>query len=286
MSWLVSTKVAPRLMTSDRPTQTRIQVGKKDIPKDYLWEILWKDRPIGTAKITVEPGKQGKATTRSHVDFQKLPMREISTELFGNFGMLMKMLPLKKLDVQTRLQVQSVSHFDAYGALDRLASNVELEDVGEVIRMEARVADGQLHFRVLPGPAFFSSDEQSAPPALFSKSFDLPEDANVTNWLAPESRFKNVAVGQEWEYQVYRAIPPNNPYRTVKAMVVGKEILPWEGEAVPVFVIELRDVTGTLTATRTDVSRMFVDDSGDVLRQELAFGKSELVFVRKAAPKY
>ena len=286
MTWLASTKIAPILVRLERPDQKAIRPGEKNSPKNYLWEIDWKQKAIGEARMTVDSDISGKIAIRSQVDFTRLPLREISHELFGSFGLLMRLVPLDQLDTQMEMRVTSVSHFDVFGGLDRIASSVNLGDLGEIIQLEGRVDGHRLHMRVLPGSAFANSVTEGSTKALFSNSFDLPEDANVTNWLAPESRFRRLAIGQEWQYQVYRAFPPNQPYRTVQACVVSKEVLACQGEVVPVFVIELRDVTGTLTATRTDTSRMYVDDQGEVLKQELRLGSATLVFVRKEGPTH
>ena len=280
MSWLASTRIAPRYFAPSRPDSRAIRPGEKNYPKKDSWNISWKTKLIGTATIDIDSDELGNGTIRSNVDFEKLPMREISGELLGSYGMLMKLLPLDRLDKQTHVSVKSVSHFDPFGSLDRIGSSVNIGKLGEVIRLEARVDDQQLRVRVYPGASFSGSADGTK--SLFNKSFDLPADANVTNWLAPEARFRNLAVGQEWESQEYRAFPPNSPYRQIVSKVVGKDILPWNGEAVPVFVIEIRDVTGSLTASRADASRMWVDENGEVLKQALQLGTATLIFERVA----
>ncbi len=281
MSWLASTRIAPKYFAPKQPDRRVIRPGEKNFPKKDSWRISWKSKTIGNASNEVDIDELGNGTIHSNVEFDQLPIREIGNELFGSFGMLMKLVPLDRLDKQTELSVKSVSHFDPFGSLDRIISKVKLQEFGEVIRLEGRVADQQLHVRVFPGGSFASATGSNTK-SLFKKSFDLPADANVTNWLTPEAQFRNLSVGQKWESQVYRAFPPNSPYREIESEVIGKDILPWNGEAVPVFVIEMRDVTGALTASRSDTSRMWVDNRGEVLKQELTLGKARLIFDRVA----
>ena len=282
MSWLASTRIAPTWFAPSQPDGRVIRPEEKNFPKKDSWVISWKNKLIGTATINIAIDKLEHGTITSNVDFDQLPIREISNELFGSFGMLMKMLPLDKLDTQTSLSVESVSHFDPFGSLERINSRVNIEKIGDVIRLEARVEDRKLNVSVFPGGAFAGPQVLPTTRSLFNKSFDLPADANVTNWLTPEVRYRHLAVGQKWKSQVYRAFPPNSPYRQIESEVISKDILPWDGEAVHVFLIEIRDITGSLTTSRADTSRMWVDDNGEVLRQELTLGNAKLVFERVA----
>jgi hypothetical protein len=89
-------------------------------------------------------------------------------------------------------------------------------------------------------------------------------------------------VGQEWTVPVFSPLrPPGNPVDVLQARVERRDLLIWEGQTVPVNVVEYRTDSGSaLSSTSHPRAKLWVRDDGAVLKQEISVLGTELVFVR------
>ncbi len=100
--------------------------------------------------------------------------------------------------------------------------------------------------------------------------------------LAPQSRLSGLRVGQSWSFRAYRAFPPHDPFRLIKATVDGQEMMAWDQDIVPVMRVVFTAAEGSgVTSAATAVSQLWVRDDGLVLRQQMQLGDDEIEFIRE-----
>lgn len=280
MSWLVSTKIVPMFGPLAPPDQRVFRPEAVDDEEVTCWKIYWNDRPVGWARSTAMRQSVGFGTVQSVVHFDKLPVKEMSNELFGVFASLLK-LPSLGLD---ELSMTATSHmeFDPFGSLQRFRSSLDLDSMGELFRLKGGIVDGKLQLRVMKGNSLLEPGESSSKP-LVSREFDLPQDALVADSMIPQSRLAGLQVGQTWRFRAYRAIPPHDPFQVMQATVEREEMFPVEDDVEPVKVVRYLAVggSGLTTAKQQASSTLWVRDDGTVVQQQMRLGNALIEFMRR-----
>ena len=89
-------------------------------------------------------------------------------------------------------------------------------------------------------------------------------------------------MGQRWTLPVYNPLHPDSPIDMLQATVEGTEQIVYDGIGVnTLLVVVYRSDPGSENATdRTPRSKLWVDSSGLVLRQETTLFGSRLTFAR------
>ncbi|HEV3417256.1 MAG TPA: hypothetical protein VG056_10595, partial [Pirellulales bacterium] len=146
-------------------------------------------------------------------------------------------------------------------------------DIPEEIVMEGTIEGSQLKLRVDAGGANYSTERY------------MPRDALIGDELSPQARMPGLHLGQVWTVPVYNPLrPPDSPMEILQASVEGRETLMWNGSGVNTLLVVYRSDSGsTYGASRAPRGKMWVDDSGTVLRQEMDLLGSKLAFVRLPA---
>jgi hypothetical protein len=282
MGWLASTKIVPMFGPTAPPDQRAFRPEAETGEDVTCWSIHWNDRPIGWARSTVTKQSVGFGTVHSVVHFEKLPVKELSRELFGAFAAF---LNLSELGID-ELTMTATNHmeFDPFGALQRFRSSLDLDDLGELFRLKGTVDGETLQLRVLKGNSLMSADEDSSRP-LVSRDFDLPKDALVADSMTPQTRLAGLQVGQTWRFRAYRAIPPHDPFQTLEAVVEREEMFPIGNDVEPVKVVTFTPVggSGLTTSKKQASSTLRVKDDGTVVNQQMRMGNVSIEFKRRDA---
>jgi len=285
MTWLARTKILPLLGPSARPDQRIFRPESPDEDQVVCWKIRWSNRTIGWARTEIRRRSMGQGHVKSVVHFDRLPTQKMVREMFGSMSLFVKMLNLGNDDLEVTFTARSEMSFDTFGVLEQLESTVDLQHIGEIFVLKGLVRDEQLALRVLPGRDLQISaggTKEQDQNALFEKSFRLPPDALVADALSPQSRLAGLAVGQTWQFQSYRAFPPQNPFRLMQADVEREEMIAWALVVEPVKVVTFTDISGSgLTMARTPSNTLWVRDDGTVLKQQMELGNIMIEFIRQ-----
>jgi len=303
MGWLATTKIAPQFAASDRPDQRTFRPESSSDVETQAWKIRWNHRRIGWAKTTTRRFTDGQGFVESEVRLENLTVRQMLKEMFGSAMIMLRAFDLGGVDDQLRVgcRVKTEMNFDAYGRLKRFVSGLELDSFGELISTRGTMGGGKLSVDVFSGAALDDMPEGALGShggalevpgsdgdttevrygALLSRDFEVPEDALIADALLPQSRLTGLIVGQQWTFKSYRAYPPQNPLREVEARVERQEMLGWEDDVEPVFVVSFRDVSGSgLTAASEPNSWLWVRKDGTVLKQQMRMGNVNVDFLR------
>jgi hypothetical protein len=167
---------------------------------------------------------------------------------------------------------ESVFTIDPLGHLVGFHSQLGLEGDPDAITMQGKVDADELSVTVRAGE--FVHTTQSY----------LPAHALVGDVLSPRERLPGLRRGQTWTEPVYSPFrPPNSPVEILHASVERETKITYEGVSTPVWLVIFRTDAGS-TATQMLRGRMWVRMDGQVLRQEIRFLKSRLVFERAGNP--
>lgn len=285
MSWLLTQKVLPPLLTGDPPDyDAALPVGKLEAEPSPVvcWHIEWDGRVIGTAASRAVPTQDG-AELRSVVRFSRLPVRNMLGQLMGVMAKLLDST-LGGDEFTPNLAVATRMQFNAQRRLTGFETIVELPELPQFLQIKGDVtSSGKLK---LLATARYPTGMAGSPPAEvnYRHELELPPDALVGDSLSPRAQLKNLHVGQQWTIPNYRPFPPNSPVQILLARVEKSEFIEHGGELVEVFVVVYHDEAGSgLGSTRAPIGRTWVEPGGDVLRQEVMLSNLRLRFERLAA---
>ena len=104
--------------------------------------------------------------------------------------------------------------------------------------------------------------------------------AGIGDELSPQATLPGLTEGRRWTVPVYSPLRPGqSPLEILHAEVSGEETIFWEDSLVRVHVVAYREDP---SSNREPRSRLWVDRSGRVLRQEAALLGARVSFVRRS----
>ena len=280
MGWLLVEKVLPTLRGGDRPDFDAVLPAAAEPPQPVCWEIQFHGTSIGHAWSLSTRNHDGSGRMESEVNFQRLPLGEIVSELLGTLGALVK--PLWNAGDQLEIEMTIASEMDIGhdGNLRSLVTNVKLAEIENVIQVRGDVRGNKLQVAVYT-PA--DDGESDSMRVRYRDEIDLPREGLVTGALSPQSRLADLHVGQTWTLPVYRPFPPNSPVQMMQAKVARHELFVWNGQSLRAFQVEFRDDVGSgISIAREPVGKLWVRDDGAVLQQEARIANLQFRFVRLA----
>jgi hypothetical protein len=261
-SWLVVAKILPSFMPGSPPGyQALYASNNRLIP--VAWTVLWKDQPLGWSISRSSRGDDGALAVESLLHFDRLPIGE--------------MLPAgAKPLVGAAIEEAAEFSFDARGALaispagqlESFRSTVNLPGTADKVFLDGTIDDG--HVQVV----------LRARGMRYETSRYLPSHVMIGDELSPQATLPGLFEGRRW------TVPTYNPLRTGKsaldvlhAEVMGEETMFWDDHLVRVNVVCYRDDPSSHHPPRT---RLWVDRSGRVLKQESAMLGAHLTFLRRS----
>jgi hypothetical protein len=279
MSWLIVEKVLPTLRSGDHPDYDAVLPAKAEAPRPQRWEIYYRDRPIGTATSLSIRNDDDSGRLESEVNFSRLPLSDIVTELFGPLGALIKPLWRGDERIEIALNVKSEMHIGPDKNLRSFVTHVRMAELEEFIQMRGEVKHNKLDVVVLTAAG--EGGNRGALVERYRDQIDLPSKAMVSGALSPQDRLPGLYVGQTWNLPVYRPFPPHQPLQQLQAKVESDEMFVWQGEAVRAFQVVFRDDAGSgISVARDPIGRMWVRSDGTVLEQEAKVANLQFRFVR------
>ena len=265
MTWLVVTKVLPPLERGEPPNYQTLYGGLDPAAPPVCWDVTWNDQPIGWAVCRAVRPAAGMLEILSRVHFARLPLQDMAP-------VWMRSILQSAGNSLSRLEMDAFSQLeiDPLNRLTGFRSSIRLAHVPEAIVVHGTVEGTRLKLRVDAG------DVSYCPPDI-----SLPPDALLGDQLSPQSRMPGLHVGQSWTVPVYNPLQPDSPMEVLQAIVEGHEPIAWDGRGVDTLVVVYRSDPGSALGTaRLPHSKLWVDQTGTVLRQETWLFGSRLAFVR------
>jgi hypothetical protein len=280
MTWLAWSKVLPHANNSAVPDQRLVASEALGPPRDVVWNMFWDGRSIGTARMSFAFEEDGISTVQSVVQCRRLPVSEMAEELIGNWAVFAGIAKLGQKDTFVSFDLSSEMLFDVDGKLSRFRSSVDYAGVGELFILRGFQFDDKIDVAVTAGELMTTADGTSQ--ELFRRTFPIPPDAFVIDAFAPSPRLANLRLGQEWTFKTFRPFPPNSPLRTAHAVVDGRDMLAWGDDVETVYVVTFTETDSGLTSVNKPFSKLWVQDDGTVLKQELLLANLKVEFRRQS----
>jgi hypothetical protein len=244
-SWLVVAKILPSLVPGSPPGyQALYASNNRLIP--VAWTVLWKDQPLGWAISRSSRGGDGSLAVESLLHFDRLPIGE--------------MLPAwTKPLVGAAIDRGAQFAFESRGALAGTAATVFLDGT---------IDDGHVQVVI------------RARGMRYETSRYLPSHIMIGDELSPQATLPGLFEGRRWTVPMYSPLRTGNSALDVlHAQVMGEETMFWDDHLVRVNLVCYRDDPSSHHTPRT---RLWVDRSGRVLKQETAMLGAQLTFLRRS----
>lgn len=260
MGWLVAAKILPAFRPGSPPGHQALYtaVGKL-VP--VAWTVECNGRPIGWALTrATEAHRRGLfVDTRLHVD--RLPWNEVlPTWAAVLMHQAADQQAASAFDARGRLSI------DERGELRSFSSIVNLPGARDPLVLTGSIDKGQVSMFVAAGDLRY---ETTRP---------LPTAAMVGDELSPLATLPGLYEGRRWSVPVYSPLRPGqSPLEILHAEVGAEETIAWNNETVLARVVTYRDDPAS---TRPPRCRLWVGDTGRVLRQESLLLGARLAFVR------
>lgn len=277
MTWLLAEKVIPPMLGGDPPDyQSALEPATQEKLPD-AWKLRWKERTVGYAASRVEERATGELDRMTFVEFKDLPLESILSEMLGPVAAIVKPLLQSSHGLDLDMIVATRMTFDRDHKLSRFDTTIDLSDYQDFLRLEGTVQeDGKLEI-----VAKLSSGN-SGPGQSLKHSVQLPPEALIEGALSPRPELKGLYIGQKWTIPVVRSFAFNSPVQILQAEVEQHDIIMWGSEEVETKLVVYRTEAGSgVQATREPISREWVRDDGEVLRQQVRFSGLELTFERE-----
>lgn len=261
-SWLVVAKILPSLMPGSPPGyQALYASNNRLIP--VAWTVLWKDQPLGWAISQSTRADDASLSVSSLLHFDRLPIDEI-------LPAWTKPLMRGVLDHATEFAFDARGQLsiDAQGQLRKFQSTVDLPGTRDKVFLDGTVEDG--HVQVLI----------RARDMRYETSRYLPSHVMIGDELSPQATMPGLYEGRRWTVPVYSPLRASkSAIEVLHAEVSGEETMFWEDHLVRVNLVTYRDDPSGHHEPRT---RLWVDRSGRVLKQESGLLGAKLTFLRRS----
>lgn len=267
MAWLVTAKVLPPLLLGEPPSYRAIlRDARADAAAGPVrWQVTWNDQEIGWAESQIVYQEEELNEIRNRMHFDRLPLAQMVPLGMGHIVRM-----FNEGQDSLSIDAESVVSVDPLGRLEGFQSQLGLGFLTEAIRVQGHVEDRHLALTVRSGDFVYHTRST------------LPPNALVGDVLAPQARLTRLKVGQTWAAPVYSPFRmPNAPMQLLEARVESRELLVWNGQTVPTWLVVYRSDEGSgLRHSKTPLGRMWVNARGQVLKQEVQFLGSWLRFWR------
>jgi hypothetical protein len=268
MTWLVVYKVLPPLLVGEQPSFHEMLDAQQREPP-VAWRLSLNGRKLGWAISSTSLRPDGSTQIRSRVHFDQLPLEQFLR------GWLIRQVfrVVEPPSVQVEMDAHSVLTFDAEERLAGFESSIWLGSARNAIRLEGTVEGDHLILSL-------HSDDLPDPPKL--PPVPIPQHSRMGDALSPQTQMPGLHVGQIWTTQSYNPLRPDNPWEVVEAKVESFEPIIWGNQTEEARLVVFRRDSGfgLLSRQPTPRGRLWVRSDGMVLRQEVLFLDSTLVFDR------
>ncbi len=288
LGWLIIGRVLPRYHAGTPPTYQQLLPDRPAELSPIRWQIWLDRRPLGQASTRIVRYRDGQGAMSSSLELQDLSLSDFwrpqgSTGV-GSF-LLDRLFPwsdVASTQHQFSLRVDSQMDFDHFGQLHGFESQVDIDDLEQLVRIQGLVLDGKLRVRAYVHVPQ-GEGEMSADSLVSDMNLPLPSGHIVADDLTPRPRFVGLRLGQSWQFETYRPLAPNSPLQLVEATVAKRESLNWNGRSEPVYRIDYhRPASEGLSVNRHLGSVWVLAKEGTAIRQTVRFGGRVLRFERLA----
>jgi hypothetical protein len=269
MTWLVSRKVLPPLIVGDPPNAQAVLAAQCREPT-VGWELSLDGRPLGWALSRSLQRGDGRREFRGWVHIDRLPMPETSPGWFQNMFKAIQ-FPRASLAVD----VHSTITTDCQGRISDFHCRLAVKPLLEVIQLDGHLDGPHLQIAAHTGQITYSTEAYVPPAALLGNS------------LSPQTDLPGLWLGQSWRVPCYSPLrPPNDPLEILEANVEACDSISWNGRAEQILLVTYRNESGlSQMESAPPQSRLWVRYDGVVLRQEVQFLGTPLVFERMPEEK-
>ncbi len=286
MGWLISTKIVPLSLEGPPPDQRILGPGTEEATTLMRWRIRWNDQDIGSARTESQRVPRGRGMVLSEVRLRDIPVAAIARDLFGPLSAVVGVTAEKEADVRVSLLAATEMHFDPRGMLERFSSAVRIDGLGELFRLEGAVGDRRLRLIVRAGKDLPAAGVVTSP-VLYSHEYEIDPEVTIADSLSPQPRLANLHVGQTWTFPTFRPFPPHQTMRLVQARVLRQEVMVWDADVEPLFVVAFSELGGSgLTAAAEPFSHLWVREDGTVVLQRVKLANMQLEFRRTTSLQY
>ncbi len=258
--WLLAAKVLPTLRPGSPPGHQAFYASHgKLVPVG--WSVECNDRPVGWAltRATRSQGNGLFVDTRLH--FKSLPWSEMLPPWAAVMMQQMAHDPeAAAFDARGRLSI------DERGMLRSFSSVVTLPGARDPVVLTGTVDQGRVSMFLAAGDLRYQSTRE------------LPAASMVGDEFSPLATLPGLYEGRTWSVPVYSPFRAGqSPLEFLYAEVGGEETIAWNGSDIRSRVVTYQEEPGS---TRPPRCRLWVDETGRVLRQEAAMLGARLAFVR------
>lgn len=256
MSWLVTERILPPFFQGD-PPGTSIVRQKEPV----AWQIQVDSKPCGMAVMQAIEADGGAIAVYSNVTLSKIPWPK-STPLW--------MTAFKSTIGKLSIEMDTRLGFDSLNRLADFESKFVVGANTTPVILRGRIQGGELQLKVRA--------------STITKEFkhQWNDRGNFTSEIMPETKLLGIYEGKHWQREVFNPIAsPHNPMELLEATVGPAERYAYDKELIRVFPVMY------LTPERIGKSneerlkaKLLVAEDGLVLKQELKFLGSKLVFTR------
>jgi hypothetical protein len=227
------------------------------------WTVQWNDQPLGWAIAESQRTALGGLLVDSRMHFDRLPLDEIVPAWTSL--LVRKALPKEgglTFDARGRLAI------DAAGDLRSFMSIVDVPGSAEQVLLNGTVDAGTVRVHVQAGEMRYETTRH------------LPDEMMIGDELSPQATMPGLFEGRRWTVPVYSPLRAGgSPIEILHAEVGPEETIYWEGRLARVHPVAYREDPASHREPR---SRLWVDRTGRVLRQEATLLGSKLSFVRRS----
>lgn len=260
--WLLVEKILPSLAPGSPPGYQAIYTSESGLIP-VAWTVQWNDQPLGWAIAESQRTAPGGLLVDSRLHFDRLPLEEIVPAWTSL--LVRKSLPKGgglTFDARGRLNI------DAAGDLRSFMSVVNVPGSTEQVQLNGTVDAGTVRVQVQAGEIRYETTRH------------LPERMMIGDELSPQATMPGLFEGRRWTVPISSPLRPGAaPIEILHAEVGPEETIYWEGRLVRVHPVAYREDPASHRAPR---SRLWVDRSGRVLRQESLLLGATLAFVRRS----
>lgn len=286
MGWLLDRKILPPLVVGEPPTYRTILAEDDQSPTTVGWMLYLNNEPLGMAESQMAHLPNGLSEIRSRVRLSRLPLQEVTPGWVKS--LLRAFEETRDLpEMMLSLNANSTLEIDPLGRPVSIYSIASLEESSGVagpigfseprglaprfdVIVRGTVQGNQLKIKVNSGEFTYDTNVY------------LPPNAIMTDALSPQARLPNLRVGQFWKAPIYSPLrQPTSPMEVLDARVERMEPIVWQTRVVPTYLVVLRSEKGSsLTNGQESRAKIWVDEDGNVLKQELSLLNSRLTFER------
>ncbi len=282
MGWLVSTKLFPSWLVGEPPDSQRLLTAEKLEPP-VGWDITWgknQSQPLGWAVTLAQPLADDLTEVRSLIHFDRLPLRELTPEVFR------PLFPDFNLVERVSVNVRTDMDFDPLGRLSRFDTSISLPGNGDTTVSQANTAVHMMGTIDGPKLALWIRIGGGKPS---ESSVSVPRNVMIRDAFSPQSRLPDLHEGQTWTVETYSPLqmPGNDdPKEMLYAKVEGSALLNVGDQPVDTWVVVFRSDPGSSLGSRgNERGKLWVAKDGRVLKQEAVIFDSKMTFLRQKDDK-